>query len=453
MLLFIVSGLAQPGPIKNLRYNDDFSYLKNDSIIKKGLDKLKYRSLFNDTNSFWSLGGEIREWYEYRKNPNFGDLPPHITPDYDGSLQHRLMLHVDLQLNNRFRVFFQLNNTLEFGNPNPPIPEIIVDGLGIHQAFVDVNVGRKNNAVNHLRVGRQEFSFGSELLISSREGPNNRQPFDGISFIRNTSKYDVQLLLATPVIINPDVFDNSHIEEYLWGGYATLNKNKTHKIDAYYLGLYSEKRAYNYISGKQNRHTIGARFWNHLSKIYYDVDVMYQTGKFNAEYINAANVTAEARYVFKESKWKPMLGLGVSYITGDYHSSDGQLNTFDPYFPKPVYGLATPQGPSNIAHIRPIVGIEPLDKMFVNFSWYYLSRTSNQDGTYTPGMSQVRPIPSLTSNKYTVGTQYSLDVFYFINTHLTFITFLSYVEPGAYIQETGNGLDTFFWASTLQFKF
>ncbi len=433
---------------------DDFSYLLKDSTSKKGLEKLKYRKLFKDTNSYWSFGGEVREWYEVRVNPNFGDLPPNSIADYNGSLQHRLMFHADFQFNKRIRGFIQLNNTLEFGNPNPPIPEIIVDGLGVHQLFVEWKLGKRNSKLKqNLRVGRQEYSFGNELLLSSREGPNNRIAFDGVTYIQNSANSDIHILLATPVIIYPNRFDNQHVNEFIWGAYLELNKKKSDKIDAYYLGMFSDRRAYNYISGEQHRHTLGTRFWNHQSKIYYDVELMYQTGAFNEQLINAGNFNAEVRYVFKNTKWKPMIGLGLSYITGDFHANDRQLNTFDSFFPKPVYGLATPQGPSNIAHIRPIVGFEPSESLFVNFSWYYLSRTSNQDGTYTPGMTQVRPMPGVTSDKYAVGTQYSLDVFYFLNKNVTFITFLSYVKPSAYIKETGKGLHTFFWASTLQFKF
>lgn len=453
LLLLSVHTLAQPGPIKNLRYDDDFTYLQNDSIQKNGLEKLKFRSFLKNSSSYWSLGGEIREWYEVRVNPNFGDTPPGFIPDYDGSLQHRMMLHADLQWNKRLRTFFQLNNTLEFGNPNPPIPEIIVDGLGVHQAFLELEMSPTKTKSSRLRLGRQELSFGNELIVSSREGPNNRLPFDGISFIKSDNKLSYQAFVATLVIIHPEVFDNRHVNEWLWGGYFHLNKNKIHKIDAYYLGMYSERRKYNYVEGSQNRHTIGTRFWNHLSKVYYDVELMYQSGKFNDQLINAGNFNAEARYVFRDTKWKPMVGLGVSYITGDFNQNDNQLNTFDSFYPKPVYGLATPQGPSNIAHVRPIIGFEPVKSLFVNFSWYYLSRTSIQDGTYSPGMDQVRPLPGLESDKNSVGTQYSLDLFYFINQNLTFITFLSYVDPGQYITETGKGLDTFFWASAIQFKF
>lgn len=451
---FAIHSHAQTRPIQDLRYNDDFSYLLADSVEKKGTDHLKYMSIGNNGKSNLSLGGEIRQWYEYRENSNFGDLPPGTITDYNGSLQHRLMLHADFKINSRIRVFGQLNNTLEFGNPNSPVPEIIVDGLGVHQLFVDLNVGTKGNEKEQIiRVGRQEFDFGNGLLISSREGPNNRQAFDGISFISKKEKFDLHTLFATPVIINPKVFDNSHINEYVWAAYANLRKSKALKLDLYYFGFYTERRQFNYVSGKQHRHTVGGRLWQRGKRLWVDTDLMYQTGKFNDLTINAVNATAEVHYFFPDIFLKPMIGIGGSYVSGDYDPNDDQLNTFDPMYPKPVYGLAMAQGPSNIAHIKPTFGLQPLDRLYINFSWYYLARTSNKDGSYAPSMVQVRPSSETQSDKYGVGVQYGLDIFYIINQHFTLMSFNSYVTPGNYVKETGTGKPITFSAVALQYKF
>jgi hypothetical protein len=145
---------AQPGPIKNLRYEDDWSNLKNDSVVKKGTDKLKYIPLSKSKNSHISFDGELREWYEIRKNVNFGDVPPGYLADNNGVLLHRLMIHSDLWLGSRFRVFGQLNNTLEIGSLNEPIPEISVDGLSVHQFFYGASFGSKQRYQSILFASR-----------------------------------------------------------------------------------------------------------------------------------------------------------------------------------------------------------------------------------------------------------------------------------------------------------
>lgn len=448
---YSLSLAGQPGPIKNLRYDDDFSYLLIDTIQPKGLEKLKYMPLSKTGEVRVSLGGELREWYELRRNSNFGDTPPGFVEDKNGALQQRVMLHGDLELGKRWRVFGQLNITHEFGNKNEPVPEIIVDGIGVHQYFLQYNFGKSQK--NFIRVGRQEWSFGNELLISSREGPNNRQAFDGVTIGIKRDNSSYSFFGGTPVIINPDAFDNTHVNEWVYGMYGQFRQNKKAKLDAYYLGFYSERRAYNFVQEKENRHTLGTRLFNHSRSWFYEAEAMLQVGSFGKQNILAGNFTGELRYVFQNVFLKPMIGIGASYVTGDYDPNDNALNTYNPLYPKPVYGLATPQGPSNIAHIKPTVGIQPSENLFVNFGWYYLARTSVHDGTYSPGMTQVRPFPDSESDKHGVGIQYGLDVFYVVNQNLTFLLFTSYVTPAGYVKETGEGKNTYFLAAAAQFKF
>jgi len=457
ILLLSTSGLsinAQPGPIKNLRYEDDFSYLNNDTVAKKGIQKLKYIPISVNGKQHLSFGGELREWYELRRNVNFGDLPPGVVDDPNGVLLHRLMLHADYWAGNRFRIFGQLNNTFEIGSSNEPIPEISQDAIGIHQLFTEIHLGPKEKTNKFLvRLGRQEFNFGNELLISSREGPNNRQTFDGASLVFQTADISTHIIGATPVIIYPHAFDNKHIDEYIWGTYSYFRKRKDIKIDAYYMGFKSNRRMYNHIEGIQTRHTVGARVWKYSRTIRIDIESMVQFGNFNDESISAFNFTGEVAYIFPKLKLKPTVGLGGSYITGDQKPNDQKLNTYDPMYPKPTFGLAAPLGPSNMTSIRPIVGIQPVQSMFMNFSVYFLARQSSNDGTYTPDMTQVRPFPPFESDKKKIGTQYALDIFYIPSPNFTFLSFITYVKPGDYVLETGEGKPIFYFAISGAYKF
>lgn len=446
--------IAQPGPIKDIRYNDTFSPRPSDSISPTGVHRIKYLPFGRTDSLTISIGGEVREWVEIRKNANFGDLPPDFAPNDAGNLLQRAMLHVQWNYGKKWSMFFQLNNTLEWGNPNPPVPEIAVDSFGIHQwsmAFKFVPKATRNT--HYIRLGRQELSFGNELLVSSREGPNNRQSFDGLQYQIQGVKGKTTFLLATPVIIRPGVGDNIHAPEWIWGGYHSRVRKGGHGMDAYYLGMWSQRRAYQYQLSSQHRHTIGTRWFSNGPLWHYDVEGMYQTGQFDHALIHAFQFSADTRYVFKKRKWEPMIGLSAGYVSGDYHANDDQLNTFDALYPKPVYGLALPQGPSNIAHIRPTIGVTPWKNVFVNFSWYYLSRTSTQDGTYAPDMTQVRPLPGKKSAYAHVGHQFALDIFYMPSPFFSILAFNAFVKPGAYIQDTGAGKSIYYSAVSVQVKF
>ena len=115
VLTLIVSSSAAQNKISLLRFEDDFSHLKNDSL-KKGLGHLKYVSLRN--KNYISFGGELREQFQVYNNINFGDVPATYKNISANQLWHRLMLHSNIELGNHVRLFIQLNNTLRFFKNN-----------------------------------------------------------------------------------------------------------------------------------------------------------------------------------------------------------------------------------------------------------------------------------------------------------------------------------------------
>ena len=117
----------------------------------------------------FSAGGEVRQEYEWFDNEEWGAE----VPDGNGYWLQRYMLHVDARLSRRVRLYGELKSGIEVGRAGGPRGSD-EDRLDLHQAFVDVSFGPVT-----VRVGRQELAFGSQRLVSVREGPNVRQTFDG----------------------------------------------------------------------------------------------------------------------------------------------------------------------------------------------------------------------------------------------------------------------------------
>src|SRR4029077_10003539 len=113
-------------------------------------DPVKFVSLSADGTTSLSLGGEARATYERFGNPNFGLTPP----DPAGYLLQRYLLHTDLHVGSRVRVWTEFNSSLENGRIGGPRPVIDEDKLDLHQAFVDVTVGVTGPSPAVLRVGR-----------------------------------------------------------------------------------------------------------------------------------------------------------------------------------------------------------------------------------------------------------------------------------------------------------
>lgn len=422
---------AQP-TIGLSRYNDDFAALKNDTL-KKGVDRLKYIPV--GRGNFASLGGELREQVQHYDNLNFGD----VLPGYDDNpvqLWHRLMLHADIGIGDRWRLFFQLNNTMRFFNGNPAAAEIDENQLSLHQAFAELKVARWK-----FRLGQQEMFFGSHRLITFREGPNTRQAFDGLTVKRSFASGSLDFFAVSKVISMPYVFDDESMHDGLIGIYGTqylLNGNLG--LDYFFVNFESRSRMYNYQTGYENRQTCGIRAFSNYTLVNFEVEGAYQTGKFNQLAIAAYSAFADVNLTVIASK-KAVVGFAANVASGDKSASDNELNTYNLLYAKPAFGLAAPVGATNIVSFNPYVKINPLAKLSVLAEVFFLSRNSADDGTYSPAMAQNRPRPDLiyASNKKTLGRLYVLETNYRENKNLSFALDASFFKPGAYPRQTGSG--------------
>src|SRR6185369_967733 len=99
------------------------------------LDPIKFIPFNTNGTSYLTLGGEIRERYEYFHNSSWGRGPQ----DDDGYLLQRYMVHADAHLSDFFRVFGQFKSGLEDGCTGGPRPTDR-DDFDLHQAFLDVRI-------------------------------------------------------------------------------------------------------------------------------------------------------------------------------------------------------------------------------------------------------------------------------------------------------------------------
>ena len=90
-------------------------------------------------------------------------------------LLSRLEAHADLRLGKEIQVFAQLQSAVATGKDF--IEPVDQDRLDIEQLFVGVTEPFQNGELT-FRLGRQLFAFDLQRFLSSRNGPNLRQPFD-----------------------------------------------------------------------------------------------------------------------------------------------------------------------------------------------------------------------------------------------------------------------------------
>ncbi|RYZ44899.1 MAG: hypothetical protein EOP49_26255, partial [Sphingobacteriales bacterium] len=208
--------VAQEHPtFKPLRYDEDY---KADSGSAGWYEKAKYQPLNARGNVYLSLGGEARLQYFYVNNDGFGDEPK----DNDGYTLSRFLLHTDLHAGKHFRAFVQVQSSMANGKTSTsPVDE---NPLDLHQAFVDYNGALTGTTKLMIRAGRQELSYGSQRLVSVRDGPNNRQSFDALKASLLHKRYKLDVFYSNYVAAKKGIFDDGwNKNARFWGGYLTLN--------------------------------------------------------------------------------------------------------------------------------------------------------------------------------------------------------------------------------------
>ena len=439
----------QPPPYRLERAGEDYRYLRDPALHTDFWDPIKYMPLNADGSRYLSLGGELRERYEYFNRPDWGK-----SPQDQGYLLQRYFLHGDLHMGGHVRLFTQLQSSLEEGRRGGPRPTD-EDELDLHQAFLDLRLDLTGDSSLTLRSGRQEFAYGSQRLISVREGPNVRQSFDGFRAIYRDGDVQIDGFAAKPAQTNRHVFDDGPDNtRALWGIYAVLPFPLLPKgnIDLYYLGLFRRTAKFDQGSARETRHSVGTRLWRTELPLDYNFEALYQWGSFGDGDIRAWTVASDSGYTFTTLPLRPRPGLRADIASGDEDPANRDLQTFNPLFPKGAYfseaGLI---GPANFIDLNPCLDLHFTDRHMLILDWDFFWRESTHDGLYNNAVALVRS--GRTSDARYIGSMPQAQFFWDIDRHLTFVAIYGHFFAGRFLKETGPGEDLDYVTTWLTYKF
>jgi hypothetical protein len=403
----------QPPPYALLRFTENYSYLADPANRTDVFDPVKYIPLNpDDSRSYLSLGGEIRERFEHFDNESFGVAGPH---EDDYLLQH-IDLSGDLHVDQRMRVFVEGISGLQFWGASRPA--VNQDSLNLQQAFADYTFGDPTADGDRLtlRGGRFEMVFGSGRLVAIRAAPNIQFKFDGAQFILSSETTTKLYGFAThPVAENRYTFDRTDFGQGFWGLYGTtlLGGPVNTSIDLYYLGFQNQNAQYVDAQGNENRHTIGSRLFGKARGWDYDIEPVVQVGSIANKDILAWTFASDNGYTLDQLPWTPRLGIKLDVASGDTKRGDTTVGTFNAlYFKAGYFNDASLIRPANLYDVHPNLQVEPNKKTTLTFGSDAVWRYSNQDAIYGPPGNIV--LPAGLGGSY-VGTtaeaaiQYQLD--------------------------------------------
>jgi Alginate export len=432
-----------------LRYDEDYSFLADPSKRIDLLDSVKYIPL--GSAGYLSFGGEARLRFESYENEFF-----RTSPNADNAyLLQRYLFHADYHPTSWLRIFGQLQSSLESGRTGGPRP-IDRDTIDLHQLFADLvgHVGKNEQLT--FRVGRQEMAYGSGRLIAPREGPNVRRAFDEVRVLYKQPAMSVDAFFASPVEIDPEPFNDDNIHgTYFWGVYATMPFRPLPGIraDFYYLGLIDPNVRFAQgapIPGREECHTIGARFFGTLGHWDINDEIMYQFGDFESGDVSAWSIATDHGYTFTGCSGQPRLGLRVAVASGDDSASDNDLQTFNPLFVRGDYfteaGLLSPQ---NFIDVFPSLRLKFTPKWSAELGCDIHWRENLGDGVYGPGFPLYRGNRDLARF---VGTEFVVGTAWQVTRHLTLSGSYSHFFAGQFIRQNG-GDDASFVGIWTTFRF
>ncbi|NMH28635.1 alginate export family protein [Flavobacterium silvaticum] len=449
LLLCLQLAAQQEPEFRSLRYDEDYSAVRDTTFASRWYSRLKHLGYASKAQTYVSFGGDIRYQYFYNEHENWGDAPE----DHDGYILSRFLLHADIHFTKGIRAFVQTQSSLADGRIDPsPVDQ---NPLEVHQAFADFSLLDKPKTKLLVRLGRQELSYGSQRLVSVREGPNNRQSFDGAKAILKLSDFQSDFFYTHYVRASDGIFDDeSNQSRQFWGSYLKYNRIPIiGSAEVYYLGLYRESVSYETdLHGNETRHSIGLRIANQIGNWKYDLEGVYQFGRFAMTDISAWTASINTAYRFTSLPLKPEIGFKTEIISGDKQSGDGKIETFNPLFPRGAYfGLAAIVGPSNLIDVHPSINMQLAKGLSWSVDYDAFWRYSDQDGLYAPNSSLI--FPAGNSGDKEIGQQLATDFSYEPNAFLYFRAEFTWFPAGDYLKSVTPGKDILFTGITMQLRF
>lgn len=404
-----------------------------------------------DTEHF-SVGGELRERYEFRNNADF-DRSTKDTLSFVGS---RIRFHLGYEVTPDVGFFFQMQDSRLFGSEATTVSN--EKNLDLHQGYLTLKNWPKPMVVI---LGRQELVFGDSRLVGNFGWSNVGRSFDGVRAIYNPGpiRWDVWAMVVkqygTNIGADPTLTTTNQEGQQFYG-INVATKKGGFVLEPYVLYLRDTGNASatsttgaivspvtDPAARGQNRATLGFRTDGKLmeDRLDFTSEAAYQTGTMDARAgstpksdISAYAVVLKAGYTIPIAV-KPRIGIEYNRASGDDTSGDDASNTFENLFPTNHihYGHIDYVGWRNMQDIRFSFGIKPTKSSSVSMDYHLFSLAEKSDHWYRASGHVFRTTPAGNS-KSDIGQEIDVVAYTMVKEKVRLEAGYSHFFPGDYVE-------------------
>ncbi|MGZ4965193.1 MAG: alginate export family protein, partial [Limisphaerales bacterium] len=266
-----------------------FAHAQTNSAPKTAGLLNQYLRTNNPALDNWDFGGQIRIRGEHKEY--FASVGADVDFAARGDANNTYLLlrekvHVGYTPEPWLNMFVEgrdSSSQLDDRDPNPDS-----DAMDLYQGYV--RLGGQPSFPFSLKVGRQELTYGDELLIGRADFSNIPRSFDAIKARYENGGLKLDAFTARRVIARANAFNQGNDRELFSGVYADAKDTlPRHDLQLYVLARNVESRAsditvpLNTIPSPRDIYTVGGRiesFTNTLPGWDYNAEGAYQFGRF-----------------------------------------------------------------------------------------------------------------------------------------------------------------------------
>lgn len=361
----------------------------------------------------FNVSSTARIRYESKSNQDFLDA----GKDYTSSIGSRIRVNITLKQADKYELFFQPQFAKTWGaldSTSSSTSGALNDTeLEVHQAYLNYS---KNESLQ-FRVGRQELSYGDQLVIGEVGWSNIGRSFDAFKLVHqcgDNSKMDLFFSSLVEGSVSTPKTGSKDLAGLYWS--TTLNEKYAKNSDVYYFQLNDHSTAV-----ENNISTYGLRLKSDLGLFDYRLEATWQ----DQENDSANQADIELGHDLPLSK--PMR-ISLEYFVAS--------KTYNQLFPTghKWLGYADMFSRKNISGYNIQFSNQLTDKLKSEISYHQFLRTDKNVDAYNFSGTAFGSV----GDESNIASEIDLTLAYKESDFLSYAIGGSQVTPGQYLKDNGK---------------